>query len=156
VVPLQASCQWFPQAVFPLSPYSSADSFQMLYPGLNRGHDRRGDLKLRVQCLTSCVDCKSNTWDGKDGNFADPKVSAFFGLNAQFVHCRSPVVPTIPVKLGRVENYVPVLSSLEFSDLPTCSLNAQQFVRNAQLRMRQKDEDLILGSLRGGLIYCTI
>jgi hypothetical protein len=40
---------------------------------------------------------------------------------------RAPVVPTVPVGLGWVENYVPVLIRLEFHDLPTCSLNARQF-----------------------------
>jgi hypothetical protein len=45
-----------------------------------------------------------------------------------------PVVPTVPVELGWVENYVPVLSRLKFNGLPTCSLNARQF--NAFMNLR--------------------
>jgi hypothetical protein len=45
-----------------------------------------------------------------------------------------PVVPTVPVELGWVENYVPVLTSLEFNDLPTCSINARQFDAFLNLR----------------------
>jgi hypothetical protein len=46
----------------------------------------------------------------------------------------TPVVPTVPVKLGWVENYVPGLSRHQFNELPTCSINARQF--NAFVNLR--------------------